>query len=288
MKRKALLILSAGILVVLTGCGTLFMAGTTDRRVSSLVQYLYPRKADHVDTVATPVLTLPLRVGVAFVPEQKEPGQSHDRTDALSEQQKMKLLKQVSDEFRKYPFVKTIQVIPSAYLRPAGGFENVDQLRSMFGIDVIALVSYDQLQHSSENEFSFAYLTIVGAYLVPGQDHRTHTMVDAVVYDIRSRKLLFRAPGLSVVDVRATPVNAQKELRDDSFEGFHYASTNLITNLEYELASFCTRIKDSPEEVKIVRSPGYVGGGMGALGLAEVISVGLLGVVGYYTRRTRR
>lgn len=286
MKRKIwLALVLSTVAVAITGCGTLFSgSGASERRVSSLMQYLYPGSSERVDKPATPVLTLPLRVGVAFVPDENTSGGNYNRPSPLSEQEKVKLLNQVSAEFRKYPFVKSIEVIPSAYLQTRGGFENVDQLRSMFGVDVITLVSYDQIQFSGENKWSLAYITIVGAYFFPGQEHQTRTMVDAVVYDIPSRKLLFRAPGLSVVNEGATPVMAKQELRSDSSRGFQEASTNLITNLEQELAAFCTRIKESPQEVKIVRSAGYVGG-VGAFGFAEISLLGVLALAGWCARR---
>jgi rhombotail lipoprotein len=286
MKRTmSLIVILAALALAVTGCETLFTGDRpSHRRVSSLVQYLYPSTSDHVDKPTTPVLTLPLRVGVAFVPDEGASGGNLSRTPPLSEQQKVKLLNQVSEEFRKYPFVKSIQVIPSIYLQPRGGFENVEQLRSMFGVDVISLVSYDQIQFTGENMGSLAYITIVGAYLVPGHTHQTRTMVDAAVYDIASRKLLFRAPGLSVASDTAIAINANRELRRESHEGFSQAATNLITNLEQELAAFRTRIKESPEEVKIVRSPGYVGGA-GAIGFTEVLLLGALALGGWCARR---
>ena len=46
----------------------------------------------------------------------------------------MALMKEASKHFKKYPFVKSIELIPTTYLRPGGSFANLDQLRSMFGV----------------------------------------------------------------------------------------------------------------------------------------------------------
>jgi rhombotail lipoprotein len=170
-------------------------------------------------------------------------------------------MKQVSDDFKKYPFVQSIQLIPSTYLTPQGGFDNLDQLRQMFGVDVIALLSYDQVQFTDEGFFSFAYVTVVGAWVVEGEKNDTKTMMDTVVYDIASRKLLFRAPGISQIKASATPVNLNQELRDDSEKGFQQAATNMVGNLQVELAQFKDRVKSSPEEFKVVAKPGYSGAG---------------------------
>jgi rhombotail lipoprotein len=83
--------------------------------------------------------------------------------------------------------------------------------------------------------------------------------MDAVVYDIPSRKLLFRAPGISEIKASASPVNLKEGLRDDGEHGFEQASTNLVANLQGELADFKQRVKSSPTEFKVATRPGYEG-----------------------------
>ena len=284
MKTKISMIIAAALALVLTGCET-FSGGDSQRHASSLVQYLYPKRIEHTDKPTIPVLTLPLRVGVAFVPEDSgRQNQSYMRAPALSEQQKVKLLKEVSEQFRKYPFVKAIEVIPSAYLTPAGSFENLEQLRSMFGVDVIALVSYDHVQFTGDSSWSLAYLTVIGPLFITGERNETRTMIDAAVYDVASRKLLFRAPGTSVIKESSTPLNVTENLRADRDKGFTQASTNLAANLDVQLAEFRERVKESPEDIKIVRSPGY-SGGAGAVGIPEVLAVATLALAGFAARR---
>ena len=286
MKTKVSMTITAALALALTGCET-FEGSRSQRHASSLVQYLYPKKLEHIDKPGIPTLTLPLRVGVAFVPEDTgRQHQSYTRSPALSEQQKLKLLMEVSEQFRKYPFVRAIEVIPSEYLAPGGGFENLEQLRNMFGVDVIALVSYDQIQFTDDTSWSLTYLTIVGAFFIPGEKNATRTMIDAAVYDIESRKLLFRAPGLNHVNGNATPVHVEEELRHDREKGFKAASTNLAANLEVKLAEFRERIKQAPDEVKIVRSAGYVGGA-GAVGFPEILAVATLALAGVAARRRK-
>jgi rhombotail lipoprotein len=265
----------------------MFGLSNSRRHASSVVHYLYPDGGKHVDTPTIPVLSLPLKVGVAFVPEATARNRSGPfiapENASFTEKQKMTLMKEVSDNFKKYPFVKSIELIPSAYLTPGGSFENLDQLRSMFGVDVIALLSYDQTQFTDEGLLSFAYWTVVGVYFIQGERNDTKTMMDAVVYDIASRKLLFRAPGTSQIKASATPVNLSEELRRDSERGFGGAATNMVANLQEQLALFQERAKDSPEEIKIVRKPGYVGGG--SLGWFEVAFVLAVAGLFVWTRR---
>jgi rhombotail lipoprotein len=237
--------------LVLLGAGC---APRSQHQASSVVDYLYPGKSQTVVAPATPLLSLPLRVGIAFVPDTSP-------AKALSEQGKHELLRKIGAEFEQYPFVKSIEVIPSAYLRPKGSFENLDQIQTMFGLDVIALVSYDQVQHTDEGLLSLSYWTLVGAYVVKGEKNDTSTMIDAAVYDIRSRKLLFRAPGTSQIKGRATPVNLTEQLRRDAQEGFTVAGVELVVNLKEQLELFKTKIKNAPEEYKVEHRAGYTGGG---------------------------
>ncbi|MEQ1704159.1 MAG: Ig-like domain repeat protein, partial [Ilumatobacteraceae bacterium] len=51
-----------------------------------------------------------------------------------------------------------------------------------YGLDVIALVSYDQVAHSAETTSSFLYWTIVGAYVVKGNKNDVQTFVDTAVF----------------------------------------------------------------------------------------------------------
>jgi rhombotail lipoprotein len=263
LKRYSARILALGALALIAGCA--MFSANNHREASSVMAYLYPKRADtHVDTPTIPVLSLPLRVGVAFVPEQaNRPGGNFVswENERFTEKQKIALMKQVSDSFKKFSFVQSIELIPSAYLTPQGGFENLDQLRAMFNVDVIALLAYDQAQFTDEGLVSITYWTVIGAYVVHGERNDTKTMMDAVVYDVASRKLLFRAPGISEIKASASLVNLQEGLRDDSQQGFEQAATNLVANLQYELAQFKDRVKSSPEEFKVTAKPGYTGAG---------------------------
>lgn len=250
----------------------------TSRYTSSVVDYLYPNK-EHAEIPDIPHLSLPLHVGVAFVPETNTgPGGSR-----LSENEKMDLIDRITAEFKKLPFVKDIEVIPSAYLTSKGGFANLDQIRTMYGVDVIALLSYDQVQHTDEGMLSLSYWTIVGAYIIKGEKNDTSTMIDAAVYDISSRKMLFRAPGVSQVQGSATPVNLSEQLRKDSLEGFRSASDNLVANLQDQLERFKAKVKENPDAYVVKHKPGYTGGGsMGA-----VFSLLMLGLGGFAVWRGR-
>lgn len=284
IRRLLVIAFSIFTLTLAGGCAT----GTT-RNATSVVDYLFPNTRDPVVTPGIPVLKLPLRVGIAFVPAGSSyRGHSKqstgmfprfmDGSPALTEERKMGLMKAVADRFREYPFVKDIEIIPSAYLTPGGSFANLDQIRTMYGVDVIALLSYDQVQFTDEGMASLTYWTIVGAYVIPGEKNDTQTMLDAVVYDIPSRKMLFRAPGLSRIKGSATLVNQSQQLRIDSGKGFDEAAKQLIVSLNEQLTQFKEKVKERPQEYKVVSSPGYSGGTGG--GAIDPVSLLLLAGLG--------
>jgi rhombotail lipoprotein len=253
------------------------------------MEYLYPRAAEHVDTPGIPTLSLPLRVGIAFVPDQPRPGQGgafiQGSAAPFTQLERMALLTKVQDRFKALPFVQSIELIPQEYLMPRGGFANLDQLRSMFGVDVVVLLSYDQAQFTDEGLLSLTYWTVVGAWVIHGEKNETQTMLDAVVYDIASRKLLFRAPGVSDIKAGSTLVNLSEQIRHDSDLGFDQAATNMMVNLDSQLTLFKERVKASPAEFNVVNKPGYTGAG--ALGSIDVALIGALGVFAVWIRRSR-
>lgn len=269
---------------------------TQARYYSSAVDYLYPGKSDPIEHPAVPVLSIPMKVGIAFVPDVGNqrartfwqeilPGRSRNPSGmVVTEKQKVDLMQEVSNHFRKYPYIGSIEILPSPYLTPKGSFANLDQIRTMYQIDAIALLAYDQVQFTDEGAASFLYWTIVGAYVVPGEKNTTQTMMDAVIYDIKSRKMLFRAPGVSQVKGKATPVNLSEELRRDSEQGFQIASKDLTKNLDMQLALFKDKIKQSPKEYKVVHRTGYSGGG--SLDGFFLVLLALIG--GYAWLRQRR
>lgn len=304
MKKTARLtlgIMAIAILLV-AGCDTLDGTNTGTRHHSTnLYAYLYSGQKEHVDTPMVPILSLPLRVGVAFVPADNPSHQNYFgySTDdiVLSESEKIALMKKISSEFKKYPFVKSIDVVPTAYLMPRGGFANLDQIRTMYDVDVMVLLSYDQVQFTGEGVLSLTYWTIVGAYVIPGERNETKTMLDAAVFDIASRKLLFRAPGIGDIKDSATPIALGEELRKNSQSGFDMAATNLTANLQVALADFKERVTNSlaqakemgtnaPAEYQIVYKPGYAGGG--AFDGMEITLLGAAGVCFLWILRKSR
>ncbi|GAA5174218.1 rhombotarget lipoprotein [Niveibacterium umoris] len=274
--RRLVLLLIPLLFAQLTGCASLWHNQDTHAQSGSAVEYLFP-DAKQSPALAPGMTTLPVpvKVGIAFAP----PGQWGA---GLPEQQKTLLLEKVKGNFASLPYVGKIEVIPSSYLRAKGGFANLEQVARMFDVDVVALVSYDQVQFVDNGVLSMLYWTIVGAYVIQGDRYDVQTMVDAAVFDVASHKLLFRAPGTSRIKGSSTLVNFSEASRDARSAGFNAAVDDLIPNLKGELERFRARIK-TDSTVQVVNRPGYSGGG--GIGLGGVlIAAGLLILIGLSRR----
>jgi rhombotail lipoprotein len=240
-------------ILTLAGCASMF-THTGARQAGSIVDYLYPdaKEAPTLEPTVTR-LRLPVRVGIAFAP-------GIGREAGPQEAAKAALLERVKASFSQYDYIGGIEVIPSSYLRPRGGFANLDQVARMFNVDVIALVSYDQIRFNDTNRLAVLYWTVVGAYLVKGDQYDVQTMVDAAVFDVRSRKLLFRAPGTSQVKGSSTMAGYSREIRGAQSDGYGQAVDQMIPQLQAQLASFKERAKSDPG-IQVERRNGERGGG---------------------------
>lgn len=268
------------VMLALVAVGCCSPGPSETRRRSSAAEYLYPDDQDLTERATIPRMELPLTVGIAFVPEARKISRS---ASVIDEAAKRDLLEQVAAEFRDLPIVSEIEVIPTAYLRPGGGFRNLDQLSAMHNVEVMALVSFDQIQHTDEDLLSITYWTLVGAYVIPGEKNDTSTMLDTAVYHVPSRKMLFRAPGTSQVKGRSSLVTAGKNLREDSAKGLSEANVEMIANLKAELDRFKLKVKEQPEKYIVTHSPGYKGGG--SLGAGSALLV--IGAAVWKARRKR-
>ena len=250
LSRAALLGALMALLAVL-GCNT---PQTTARR-SSLMDYLYPKQQSApAPNPAGARLKLPLRLGIAFVPG----GANSWRVQGLmAPGQEKQLLDVVKQSFKDKPWVGEIKLVPSSYLRSGGGFENMDQVARMYGVDVMALVSVDQIQYTDPRWYSFIYVSIVGAYVLPGDANDTRTLIDAAVYDVASHTFLLRAPGQSQIKGSSTWIHREVQLREHSEKGLQAAMADLAKNLDAEVATFKAEVaKGERKDVDVVDRQG--------------------------------
>ena len=237
--------------LLIVGCGH-----ANRQQWTSLADYLYPidpnrRETTEMSPQPTPTslasVPVPFRLGLAFLPDRKSKTKGNTTfakvpydVDPLSEEVKVTLMQQVREDLGKYSFISSIDVIPSSYLLPRGSYRNLVQLGALTGVDVIALISYDQVQFTDEGVAALGYVITLGSgfWFWPGEKNDTKTMIDAAAYYIRGQRLLFKAVGQSRVEGYATPLNLTEALRDDSEQGFRDAVHTLVINLHAQIQVF--------------------------------------------------
>ena len=257
------------IMLSIAGCSSLWNYNGEARSgvSSSLVDYLYPAgevPPESQDTI--PHLKLPLRVGIAFVPGQSGRG-------SISEATKMQLLEIVKAEFADREYIEHIEVIPDTYLRSSKGINGMQQVARLYGVDVMALVSYDQVAVSEDNPASFLYWTIVGSYVIKATSNEVQTFVDTAVFDVDTARLMFRAPGLNKTSDRSTLIESGEVVRKAKDSSFSAAMDLMTQNLTIELDQFRVRIEEDPQVAQTEWKEGYGGGALGLLFLLAFTSL---------------
>ncbi len=265
------------LFALVSACSTWWAdpAGTELRKgtSSSLVEYLYPDGEEPPPfEEQVPRLELPLRVGIAFVPGGRGAIQP-------SEAVRMQAHENVRAQFLARDYVEHIEIIPDAYLRSTKGITGMQQLARLYGVDVMALVSYDQVAVTTDTQAALLYWTIVGAYTIKGTNNSVQTFVDTAVFDVDSAQLLFRAPGIDERSERSTAIETSEATFEQNRASFDAAMGAMTENLETELSGFETRIKNNPELVRVSYSEGYGGGGaLDGLFLLLLVGVAIGGI----------
>ena len=268
MRIPALVTLAALLLLAL-GCAT----PETVQRRSSLTAYLGGKDATPVIPTGPATLQLPLRLGVAFVPNESSKragnnlawgGAQAGPGGLVPADQEARLNQRVEDVFKSTPWAHSFKIIPSQYLTLSGGFEDLDQVSKTFGVDVIALISVDILQFSSPAWYSWTYWTLVGAYVVQGDKNDTTALMDAAVYHVPSRTFLFRAGGLGQVKGSSSWSGREDAFRQQAQRSLELAVKDLSSNLDGGVAGFKQDIiKGARKDVVLVDKDGNPVGSAG-------------------------
>jgi rhombotail lipoprotein len=251
---------------ILTGCADLSClmgcGGTRSHNASSLVDFLYPDGRMPPESASTmPQLAIPLRVGLAFLPSANTAA-----TAGLDEAHKQQLLDRIKQRFASRRFVSEIVLIPDYYLTGHRGFAGLEGVQRLYNLDVVALVSFDQETHLDSNDWSLAYLTIIGSYVVKGTRHDVSTLVDLAVIDPTTRRLVIRAGGTDLRHGNTTLIDAGRKTREADSDGFSAATDQMIEHFDDALTKFEADVKSGAAPVRVVsrNEPGHAGGG-GAL-----------------------
>jgi rhombotail lipoprotein len=260
---------------VLEGTHCLISCGTQHRSSSSLVEYLYPDGQLPPPQNAIPQLRLPLRIGLGFLPRS-----SGDTGTTLDAAQREQLLERIRQHFQDRPFVAEITLVPDYYLSQSRGFASLEAVQRLYGFDLLALVSYDQVTHQDDNRWSLGYLSVVGVYMLPGTHQDISSLIDLAVVDPATHFLVLRAGGVDTRSGQTRLIDAARDARIDGNRSFTAATDQMIGHLDTALTSFEQDVRSGKAQVQVVRRSGGGGGSFDAFWLIVLLPCALLSAFG--------
>jgi rhombotail lipoprotein len=269
--NRGLLAAVAVAALALAGCADIACLPNCTRyshNSSSLVDFLYPDGHVPPATAEQPQLSIPLRVGLAFLPS------ANAHAPGLDEAHKEALLERIKQRFASRKFVTEIVIVPDYYLVSQRGFAGLDGIKRLYGLDVVALVSFDQQTHLDQNDWSLAYMTIVGAYVVKGSRHDVATMIDLAVVDPVTRQLVLRAGGTDLRHGNTTLIDADRQTREANISGFSAATDQMIDHFDAALLKFEADVRSGKAPIRVESK--NAAGGSGGGGAIDAAFIGLL------------
>lgn len=221
----------------------------TVQRQSSLATYLYAGKESAGTVPQKRPLIPPVRVGVSFVPAD---GKNLDIPETTKKQVIDTVRAQLATHKR---YVSAAYAIPSSYLRPQGGVAELEQVAREFDVDVIVLLAANQFQKHERNSLAaFLDITIIGGFVIPGNTVDTNTVLEAAVYHVPSRALIFRTDGSDVKTSRSTQFASSGAAHNDTVSSIEDASKKLVMSIAQSLVKF--EEFDATKAVEIKPLPG--------------------------------
>lgn len=230
MKYSAIILMAC--LLLCSGCASYNNSLRTVQRQSNLASFLFSGNAPQAPAQKAP-LHLPAKVGIAFVPG--DPASSN-----IPETTQKEVIEAVRSQLAKHTkYVAGAQAIPSIYLTPRGGVQNLEQVAQQFGVDVIVILGANQFQKHERNSLAALLdVTIIGQYLIPGNTVDTATVLEAAVYHVPSRALIFRTDGASQKRSRSTDYGSSQTAQNDAVSSILDASKKLVVSIGEALIGF--------------------------------------------------
>ncbi len=253
MNAKIIVLLIS--LLLCTGCAYGINAHSVQKQ-SNLATFLFGGSDPQHPAPKTP-LKLPAKVGVAFVPG--DPASAN-----IPEVTKKEVIESVRSQLARHTkYVAVAYNIPSTYLSPKGGVNNLEQVARQFDVDVIVILGVNQFQKHERNPLAaFMDITIIGQFLIPGNTVDTSTVLEAAVYHVPSRALIFRTDGTDEKSSRSTYFSSSQSAQNDAVSSIEDASKKLVVSIADALVGFERFDTSKATEIKpIATNPDKAGGG---------------------------
>jgi rhombotail lipoprotein len=189
-----------------------------------------PVKDSNQMSLKTP-LTLPVSVAIVTVPGEQG-ANNHVPTTTLrlaSEKLRHQLL-------ANSKYVSSVAVVEQ---NDFAGRISLERIRAIYGADIAIVLFYQQDQRSYQRGvFGLLDATIVGAFLVPGVEMTTSSVIDGKVIHIPSNAIIFRASGTDARSSHSTSFAQSGSLTEESINSILAATSDFGNSLSGTLSKF--------------------------------------------------
>jgi len=220
-----LLCLAVIVCMNLSGC----VGHTTSMSASTPINKIIVPVKDSTRIVNKEPLTFPASVAVLMVPSQN----SSRGIPSTTLRKAASALKQQLLANPKY--VKSVKVVTED---PTKEKISLEKIRMVYGTDIAILLSYQQDQISDQSGWGFLDITIIGAFVVPGVETQTSSIIDGNVIHIPSNAIIFRASGTDERSINSTSFGQEGAVTDESIKSFLAATTDFGEKLTDSLSKF--------------------------------------------------
>jgi len=174
-------------------------------------------------------LSLPASVAILFVPGADRNVIPYTTLYKASENLKKQLLKSPK-------YISSVSIIQADETKNK---ISLNEIKRSYAADMVIILTYQQDQRNSQSGVAgLMDATVVGAFVVPGVETNTTTLVDAKVIHIPNKALVLRISGMDERAKNGTSYSVETNQKDESINGLLAATDNLGDSLTKELSKF--------------------------------------------------
>jgi hypothetical protein len=230
MMKKHFLLLSVFAVfsfVSLVGCAHHQMSKSSSS--VPLASFMKPVSESRQVAKKTP-LSLPASVAILFVPGKEVRG-SIPYTSLYQASQKLQ--QQLLDNPKYISSVTVVQADETA------NKISLEEIRASYAADIVIILAYQQDQRNSQSGVAgLLDVTIVGAFIIPGVETKTITLVDAKVIHIPNYALIFRTSAVDERSKYSTSFGVDSSVTEESISGLLAATAEVGNSLTKSLIKF--------------------------------------------------
>lgn len=212
-------------------------------------------KDSTIGATPTEPLRFPTRVAIVYAPPMS--------TKPLTEQVPQTTLHAAAESLKAKLLARSAYV-KSVVIGHTGETLSLEQIRNMYGCDIVVILSYSQLQSAERGGISKALdITLVGGHLYPGVTITTETGIEATVVHTPTQYILFTESGSNSRKSYSTPGGVNTTAGNEARKGFTAAIDDLADRMGKIIAKY-----DATQQIQVATL-----GSRGGMSMQSLVSM---------------